>query len=92
MTPTLYFDPAPVVPPVLNYNKETRTFSIDASDLPDQDATPIRNYAFQTFWIYSVKTGNRKLFTLDSTVRDADGDVMLWKYRRGAFTLEVFND
>ena len=92
MIPTLHFDPTCAYP-VLTYDKDIKTFSIEASNLPDQDATPIRNYAHRSFYIYSAKTGVRKLFTLSRTHRDAEGDVRFWEYTCPAgFELWVFND
>lgn len=93
MTPTLYFGSNDSFSDSVTYDKNTKTFSIKASNLPDQDVTLINNYAFQAFHIYSIKSGVRKLFTSSLTYRDAAGRVQFWSYTEpSGFKLHVLND
>ena len=84
MTPTLNHDTTKNAG--LGYNKTTRSFYVEASELPYKQLPT-------SFWIYSVKTGVKKLFTLTKTVRDGEGDCRYWEYAGpGGFKLTVFND
>jgi hypothetical protein len=77
----------------LMWHKDTKTFTIEASDLPDADVTPIGSYAHKAITIRVPASGNAKVFFEKRVVRDADNDVMFWEYEaEGGFHLHVFND
>lgn len=77
----------------LNWHKERKLFTIEASDLQDSDVTPLGQYAHRSITIYVPASGNRKEFYEYSVKRDNENDVMWWTYwSSDGFELRVYND
>lgn len=64
------------------WNKETRTFVAEASDL--DHAGPSRVYddaCDEGFFMVSEVTGNKVLMILSEVEKDREGDIMGWRFQ-----------
>jgi len=96
LTPTLR--PAPKSSVHFRYDKATRTFTTEASNLgPGTLFDRVwRDAADMGLTIISERTGNEMVFVIDRTVVDREGDTLQWVLRPAAadelLTLIIFND